>query len=240
VVGELKHENGDIYPSHFASNDILSSDMLRHLCPYVFQKDQVARRNSFIEALIAYHIKLTKRDLNQSLGAVGAAAKKSLFHEESPFFVKVEGFGNYRYVGQTVGDGFTPPTKAPAPNNTKVQITADQKISAKEGGRESLYVWWHKDSEELAKLQGSNSWAVKIGKHNSPNVYVRFESYKVAIPHKIRLGLVISCKDCSRLEKAAHTVLENRGRKIAEEGSEWFNTSVNEILEILRFQHLIE
>ena len=239
MTDDLKHENGDIYPTHFANSDTLSADILRHLCPYVFQKDQFGRRNSFLEALIAYHIQLTSRELKQSFSTVAALAKKSLFNKESPFFVKIEGYGNYRYIGDCVGEGYTQLVKALEPDEIKIQITADQKIIAKEGGRESLYVWWHKDSEELAKLKNNVSWAVKIGKHNSPNVYARFESYKVAIPHKIRLGLIISCKNCSRLEKAIHTVLENRGCKIGEEGTEWFDTNVEEILDILRFQHLI-
>ena len=240
MTDDLTHENGDVYPIHFSNSDKLSADILRHLCPYVFQKDQYDRRNGFVLDLIAYHTQLTLRELNQSVESVGRVAKTSLFNPGSLFFVKVEGYGNYRYIGDSVGDGFTKFVKAPDMDEIKVQITADQKIIAKEGGRESLYVWWHKDSEELAKLKGNDSWAVKIGKHNSPNVYARFENYKVAIPHKIRLGLIISCKNCSRLEKAIHTVLENRGHKIGEEGSEWFNTNVKEILDVLRFQHLIE
>jgi len=240
VADELKHENGDVYPSHFANKDTLSADILRHLCPYVFKKDQVGRRNSFLEDLIAYHKKITKKDLNQSLSSVGVLAKKTLFHKESPFFVKIEGYGNYRYVGDSVGDGFSKPVIRPETDAIAGQITPDKELSARNKGRESLYVWWHKDSEELAKLKNHDCWAMKIGKHNSPNVSARFESYRVAIPHKIRLGLIISCKNCSQLEKAVHTVLENRGQKIGEEGSEWFNTNVNEILDVLRFQHLIE
>jgi hypothetical protein len=240
VADELKHENGDVYPSHFVNKDTLSADILRHLCPYVFKKDQVGRRNSFLEDLIAYHEKITKKDLNQSLSSVGVLAKKTLFHKESPFFVKIEGYGNYRYVGDSVGDGFSKPVITLETDAIAGQITPDKELSARNEGRESLYVWWHKDSEELAKLKNHDCWAMKIGKHNSPNVSARFESYRVAIPHKIRLGLIISCKNCSQLEKAVHTVLENRGQKIGEEGSEWFNTNVNEILDVLRFQHLIE
>ena len=240
MADELRHENGDEYPRHFANRDTLSSPVLKHLCPYVFKKDQEGQKKEFLGDLRAYHEKITKKEVNQALEKLGRISKKNLFGKESPFFVKIEGYGNYRYIGRSVGDGFSKPVITPETDAIAGQITPDKELSARNEGRESLYVWWHKDSEELAKLKNHDCWAMKIGKHNSPNVSARFESYRVAIPHKIRLGLIISCKKCSQLEKAVHTVLENRGQKIGEEGSEWFNTNVNEILDVLRFQHLIE
>ena len=241
MSNELKHENGDVYPSHFSNSDVLTADIIRHLCPYVFKKNQEGRRNSFLEDLIAYHTGLTRRELSQSKDSVARSAKRAIFHKESSFFVKLEGLGNYRYIGDSVGDGFKKPEVVLEPKEKySLDIIPDLELKATEAGKESLYVWWHRDSEELATLKNDTSWAMKIGKHNSPNVSARFESYKVAIPHKIRLGLVISCKNSSRLEKAVHRVLENRNQKIGEEGSEWFNTNVNEIVEILRFQYLIE
>ncbi len=240
MSNELKHENGDVYPNHFANNDVLTADIMRHLCPYVFKKDQVGRRNFLLETLIAYHTGLTKRDLRQTVEEVGKRAKKSIFRKESTFFVSIEGFGNYRYIGDSVGDGFKKPEVVLEPDQIKNDIIPEQELKAREAGKQSLYVWWHRDSEELATLKNDTSWAMKIGKHNSPYVSSRFDSYKVAIPHKIRLGLIVSCKNSSRLEKAVHGVLENKGKKIGEEGSEWFNTNVSEVIEILRFQELIE
>ena len=90
-----------------------------------------------------------------------------------------------------------------------------------------------------AKLKDRTKWAMKVGKHNSPNVGNCFGNYKVADPHNIRLGLTVSCANIYRLERAVQSVLNNRGSEINEEGSEWYLTNIDEVLEILRFQCLI-
>ena len=45
--------------------------------------------------------------------------------------------------------------------------------------------------------------------------------------------------DYKTLEDTMHQTLKNRGKHINEEGTEWFMTNVGEIVEILRFNHLI-
>ena len=241
MTDEIEHENGDVYPQHFAKSDTPNGDILRHLCPYVFSKNQSGRRSDFIGLLISYHEQLTGIEVEDK-SRVSATSKKALFGKESLFFKDIEGFGNYQYIGASYSDGLSPTGTKAEPEEPSVHYNyiPDQHINAKDEGRESLYLWWHKDSEELAKLQGQTRWAMKVGKHVSPNVGARFENYKVAIPHAIRLGLTVSCLKCSRLEKAVHTVLDNRGLNIGEEGTEWYFTSVDEVLEVLRFQHLIE
>jgi hypothetical protein len=240
MTEEVKHKNGDVYPSHFASMDTLNVSILRHLCPHVFSKDEIGKRSDLLKRLINYHESLTGRTVDQTLEQLARSAKRGIFQEGSQYFSSVEGQGMYKHIGSSHGDGYIIPDEPNEEVEEANLYVSQHHLEAKDMGRETLYVWWHNDSEELAKLKDETKWAMKVGKHNSPNVGNRFNSYTVAVPHSIRLGLTVSCDKASRLEKAIHTVLNHRGAQINEEGSEWYVTNIDEVMEILRFNHLID
>lgn len=231
------HPNGDEFPSHLIVKE-LKAATLKHLAPYVFAKGEEAKRGEFVEKAIEYYETHTQLSLSGQTQKIVQIARKPWFEGKNvPFQALGNGF--YRYVGQSADVKFERKSPHSTSNGVIRNYKADREIAAKEDGSETLYVWWHRDSEELAKLHGKSTFAMKVGLHNSPNVGSRFEQYRVAIPHSIRLGLTVSCENASRLEKALHTTLSNRGLKIGEEGSEWFRTNLDEITEILEFHHLI-
>ena len=240
MTDEIKHEDGTVYPQHFAESKELNAAILRHLCPYVFRKDETGKRADFSAKLKWYHIKITGKNIDQTPEDIARKGKKNIFAEDKAFLKSLEGLGNYIYVGASHSDGYVLPEEPVEDEVEEKGYVSQQHLKAKDNGRERLYVWWHNDSEELAKLKDRTKWAMKVGKHNSPNVGNRFNNYKVAVPHNIRLGLTVSCANSHRLEKAVQSVLGNRGSQINEEGSEWYLTNIDEVLEILRFQCLID
>ena len=237
---EIKHADDTPYPPHFAESKKLSADILRHLCPHVFRTGEILKRNVICERIKDYHIKITGNEISQTTGEIGTAAKKSIFNENSNLFEVREGVGNYEYIGTAYGEGYILPEDPVEDEVEETDYVPQQHLEAKDNGRELLYVWWHNDSEELANLKDITKWAMKVGKHNSPNVGNRFSNYTVAVPHHIKLGLTVSCANSSNVERAVHSVLNNRGAKINEEGKEWYLTNIDEVLEILRFHYLID
>jgi adenylosuccinate synthase len=109
MTEEVKHKNGDVYPSQFASMDTLNVSILRHLCPHVFSKDEFGKRSDLLKKLINYHESLTGRTVDQTQEQVARSAKKGIFQEGSQYFSSVEGQGMYKYIGSSHGDGYIIP-----------------------------------------------------------------------------------------------------------------------------------
>ena len=237
-----KHANGSEYPIQFFESDTINRPHCRHLLPYVLRTNEVVQRKEICARLFKYHREVTGRPSQQTIEQLGSVLKRLLKTES--LFEDANSIGYWKYLGPSVADDgedlIEPITVPTEPPPQVVSYQPDKLVSAKESGNESLYVWWHRDSELLAQSQNDQQWAMKIGKHNSSNVASRFEQYTVAIPYKIRLGLIVSCQNATKLEKAVHLTLQNRGKKIDEEGNEWFVTSVDEVLEVLQAHHLID
>ena len=236
---QILHEDGSEYPLHFASAQKLTKAIALHLSPYVLGKNEVLRRKDIFARLDQYHCNLTSNHFDGQWAGWGRIMKSVV--GDTSWFEAVEGHGLYKYIGPTNEERYSFDEISLDENiqNDTLEYTADETLVSTAVGNESLYVWWHIDSEDLAKLRSNNEWAMKIGRHNSPNVGTRFAQYRVAIPHNIRLGLVVACENAAVLEKAVHVPLTNRGKKIDEEGNEWYVTNVQEVKEILRFHTLI-
>lgn len=233
---QFVHKDGSEYPDHFATTKKLTRTIALHLAPHVLSKDEVLQRKDIFARLDQYHHNLTNNHFDTDWGKV----MKTVVGDSS-YFEAVEGHGLYKYIGPSVDDIFVAetPLSHAITVEEKIEYTADEILVGSSSGSESLYVWWHIDSEELAKMKSENKWAMKIGRHNTPNVGTRFSQYRVAIPHNIRLGLVVSCQNAAVLEKAVHVTLTNRDSKIDEEGNEWYLTNVDEVKEILQFHFLV-
>lgn len=236
MVDKLTHVDGSEYPSHFASAEKLTNAIAFHLLPYVIENNEVLQRKEIFARMDQYHFNLTTKHFDTNWKVV---LKKVVGN--TLWFEAVEGHGLYKYVGPTSAERFISdePQQDHEDLDDTLEYSADETIVSTSPGSESLYVWWHSDSEELAATRSINVWAIKIGRHNSPKVGNRFAQYRVAIPHNIRLGLVVCCENAAILEKAVHVTLTNRGKKIDQEGNEWYLSNVEEVKEVLRFHTLI-
>ena len=232
----------EIYPDYLKTEEFKLSHF-RFLLPYVLEKGKMYKRSDVIRKLVSAHEKISGLKVNKTIENLGNGLKKG-FCQKDNLKQAEHSNGHWIYIGESNSGKFNVNDEqiinvelSPIKKTTPFEIL--KTIDALSLGDETLYVWWHPESERLAKLEGRNEWAMKIGKHNSRNVENRIEDYKTPIPYKPIFGLVVFCKEPYDLEKCVHLTLEHRNKKIGEVGNEWFITSVSEIEEILEFNHLI-
>ena len=241
-MNNINDNLGDFYPPYLRKKDFNSSNF-HFLLPYVLENGKMYKRNECIKLLVEYHEKITGLRVNQSTEKLGHRLKK-LFSKNKENFETAKGVhGGWIYTGPSY-------SKTSQIIDEKVKNTHDttqkastftvQKvIEAISTGDETLYVWWHPESEKLAQLEGRNEWVMKIGIHLERNIENRIEDYKTSIPYRPIFGLLVHCKKAIILEKCIHATLRNRQKEVNEMGQEWFITSVSEIEEILKFNNLI-
>jgi hypothetical protein len=76
---------------------------------------------------------------------------------------------------------------------------------------------------------------LKIGYATGDTVQRIADQIGTSTPDKPALHIEIKTDDCRALERAIHSVLRVRGRKITGGGDEWFKTNPDEIIAIYRF-----
>lgn len=91
-------------------------------------------------------------------------------------------------------------------------------------GHQAVYVF------HLTEYRGS----YKIGM-TARKVEERMAQYRTSLPEPPVLDVVFHCYDARGLEQVFHSVLKFRGKQINLSGAEWFDTSLDEILDIYRF-----
>jgi hypothetical protein len=252
---EDKKDPYHFYPKELRTENF-SADNFRALLPYVLEDEKVYRRSECIRLAVTLHEKITGIKVNQSTEQLGNKIKKVFSQSKDLFQSSKYVHGGWMYVGpsylgepQTIGLEIDDTTDTSGSNESssfvttrktiEPSLTIRKTIEASSAGEQTLYVWWHPESEQLAKLEGRTEWAMKIGSHSGRNVENRIQDYKTSIPYKPILGLLVHCKKAITVEKILHTVLRNKGKRIDEMGSEWFLTSVSEIEDILEFNHFI-
>ena len=232
----------DFYPPYLRKEDFNSSNF-RFLLPYVLENGKMYKRNECIKLLVAYHQKITGLKVNESTEQLGNRLKK-LFSQNKENFKTARGVhGGWIYTGPSYSEtSQTIYEKVKNTLDTTLEVstfTVQKVIEAISTGDETLYVWWHPESEKLAQLEGRTEWAMKIGIHQERNIENRIEDYKTSIPYRPIFGLLVHCKKAMILEKCIHNTLKNRQKLVGEMGQEWFMTSVSEIEEILKFNNII-
>ena len=230
------------YPEYLREREVLNSDNLRILIPYALENKRLYIRKEIVQTLIALHEKVSGKKVTDPRRVVGAL--KKILADETNFSNSKDVFGGWTYIGPSALKGEKivelkrlKKTFHKPKNTSKYKVLKE--IDAIDVGDETLYVWWHPETEELATIKKDKTWAMKIGMHTSRRADKRIEEYKTSIPYKPIIGLLVYCKKSRVLEKTIHNNLTNRKRKIGEAGDEWFITNVPEIEEILRFNEII-
>lgn len=102
-------------------------------------------------------------------------------------------------------------------------------------GSYAIYLYYFQSYRKLAEFEGSTSWPCKIGRsERDPLVRILSQS-STALPEKPVIEFIIRTDDSSLLETMIHSVLKIRGKQIKESpGTEWFDTSPDEVLQIVR------
>ncbi|MBH2533989.1 GIY-YIG nuclease family protein [Serratia marcescens] len=99
-----------------------------------------------------------------------------------------------------------------------------------------VYAYYFPAYQELAELKKDDRWPIKIGL-TTTNIAQRISSQtSTAFPEAPVTAFEIECDDCYKLEKAIHSVLDHKNKRLTSAlGKEWFLTNPKELGEILSF-----
>jgi hypothetical protein len=79
-------------------------------------------------------------------------------------------------------------------------------------------------------------WPCKIGRTDRDPLQRVLSQASTALPEKPHISLIVKTDVASHLEAALHGILTVRNRRIdSAPGTEWFLTSPDEVLEIVKF-----
>ena len=109
----------------------------------------------------------------------------------------------------------------PSPNNPpKIPFNSDA-VRTLGDGKNAVYLCYYPAYRYLAKYEGKEFWACKIG---SVAPQVCFD-----IPESPEIGLIFKTDDPENLAQILHNILKLRGKQIPDApGKEWFMTSPTE------------
>ncbi len=100
-------------------------------------------------------------------------------------------------------------------------------------GDECVYVYYYETYKEMAMMKGQKKWKCKIGMSTSSAADRVMSQTGTALPEKPHIGLIIKTTNAKCLESLLHHCMKYHGAYIAEApGTEWFETSPEEILGI--------
>ena len=232
------------YPEYLSKKETLNRDNLKILIPYALESKKLYIRKDIVQIIIALHEQVSEKIITDTHSKI-ASTLKGFLNDETKFRKSEKIHGGWTYLGPSALKGETLvdlkiSDKVIQKPKRSLKYKVLKEVDATETGNESMYVWWHPETEELAALKKEKIWAMKIGMHTSRSADKRIDEYKTSIPYKPIIGLLIYCKKARIFERTVHNNLTNRKRKIGEVGNEWYLTNVGEIEEILRFNELIE
>jgi hypothetical protein len=99
----------------------------------------------------------------------------------------------------------------------------------------AVYCYYFDNYRRLAIHEGRSIWPCKIGRTDRDPLIRVLSQASTALPEKPIIDFVIKTSDSSLLESAIHSILKLKNRHITDSpGSEWFYTSPNEVLEIIK------
>lgn len=97
-----------------------------------------------------------------------------------------------------------------------------------------VYMFYYHTDRSLAELQGRQHWPCKIGKTFRAPAHRISEQFNSHYHSKPSVAVVWPTDNPTALEKAAHAMLELRGRKVPNSvGTEWFYTNPDELTTLL-------
>ncbi len=97
-------------------------------------------------------------------------------------------------------------------------------------GSQSIYVFYYPTYIRDAKSHGETVWECKIGRTNGKVSQRIANQGKTNLPEVPVIGLQILTDNSKELEKAIHSVLEARGKKVSGSvGNEWYLTNPEDV-----------
>jgi len=135
--------------------------------------------------------------------------------------------------GPTVPAESFPTSETSAPElSVGLEPVADFEVGTGPG---AIYVYYLPTYRLRAQEQGEKAWPCKIGRTDRDPLSRVLSQAATALPERPRIAIIIRTSHPSAWEAALHGVLTLRGLQIENvPGVEWFLTSPEEILELVR------
>ncbi len=103
-------------------------------------------------------------------------------------------------------------------------------------GNSAVYLYYLPAYRIVAEKNGESVWQCKIGRTDRDPLGRILAQASTALPEKPHLALIVKTKHPLYMESAIHSVLKLRGQHIKNSpGSEWFLTSPDEVLALVKF-----
>lgn len=103
-------------------------------------------------------------------------------------------------------------------------------------GSGTIYLYYYDTYKKYALVNNLDIWECKIGRTDRDPLERVLSQASTALPEKPHISMLIYTDNPNDLEKNIHTTLKLRNRVlIASPGNEWFFTSPNEVIELVKF-----
>jgi hypothetical protein len=208
----------------------LTPSMMERLVLATFA-GQLQRREVIASTILGIHLSLggaapQAEDLPRSL-------KKSLAQLRKKGLAENPSFGYWRIgLCDSESDNNQTEVGVPVPPDPQPDITIDCILGE---GTSAIYLYYFSTYRTQAEEHGENIWACKIGRTDRDPLLRVLAQTSTALPERPIIAFLIRTPYPLAWEAALHGVLTLRGRRIeTAPGSEWFNTSPNEVLDLAR------
>jgi hypothetical protein len=208
----------------------LKPHMLCELAEAHFPPGSVLQRKWLIEEAPRKHIELGGKPTVADPTSQAKKARRTLLAgnwEEA-------GYGNIRRLGVSQTSTSELPSETLLDGSAEgISLIAEEWFGA---GEETVYCYTFPSYIELALLKGKKALPIKIGKTSSPTLGRVSLQCGVSNPEQPVIPLAIRVENATAYERAIHRILTIWNRWIEDApGTEWFMTSKDEILFIVRF-----
>jgi len=126
------------------------------------------------------------------------------------------------------------PASSPEDLESEELVSAADIVLGK--GRSAMYVYYYPAYRDAARQKLQFEWPCKIGRTDRDPLNRVISQAATALPEYPHMGIILWTDSPSKWESLLHNILRIRGKTISQApGSEWFMTSIDEIIEIIDF-----
>lgn len=125
-------------------------------------------------------------------------------------------------------------TSSPEDLESEELVSAADVVLGK--GRSAVYVYYYPAYRDAALQKGEVEWPCKIGRTDRDPLNRVISQAATALPEYPHMAIILWTDAPSKWELLLHNILSIRGKAMAQApGSEWFMTSIDEIIGIIDF-----
>lgn len=194
---------------------------------------QIVERYQIVDTVVQLHKNRGGRDARAA--DVPRTVKKALENLKKSGRAKNPSTGFWEIISKTVD----PPNTNGLRDNSELSPITSPSLNAEKivgVGTNAVYVYYFLTYRNHATINKAVRWPCKIGRSDRDPMLRVLSQASTALPELPTIALLIRTDDASSLEAALHAILTLRGqRSINSPGNEWFDTTPNEVMQMLDF-----